>query len=417
MIKKLILLVVFFVIFSLNLFGAEEKNVLPKSGLTFTNKSNTLPSVESGEKIKIYEPKGARMLVPRESIIIIGERKDNNIKELKVKVNGRENKEELKDIFHLVIKLFPGKNEIKISNYSDIIFEAEVYYKKERDFSEEAKQYPKYIFHNEKTKEFCEKCHIIDANKGKKDICYIECHKNIIRQDIIKPHGPVGEGACLACHDPDGLASGYGPLIEGGKICYTCHENVVDGKYPHAAAKMEDCMGCHDPHGSPNSFFIKEPENKVCLRCHLNMYERSNIIYDSTGKKIIRTEVYNVKYQHPPVKEGYCLKCHDPHVSDHGRAHLRKRTSVLCKDRDCHAAVIQKFDGHFHVYDVNPAYGAPVKLPKDLRKDEYNNVVCYSCHDPHGSNNKGFLRKPYDLMCPWCHTNIPKRLDKSKTEE
>ncbi len=404
MAKKLFSFVVFsFIILSLNIYGEDFI-------------------------IKVFEPKGEQILVTRELLTIIGEKYDKKIKEIKIKINDQEYSEPLKsEVFHIVIKLIPGENVLTLYTL-DILqkkihyFTINIYFKKERDFSEKSKKYNKYIFHNEKTKEFCEKCHIVDANKGKKDICYLQCHKKIIEvPNEGKTHGPVGEGACLACHDPDGVDAGYSPLIAGGKLCYTCHENVVNtGKFPHAAAKMMDCQGCHDPHGSSYPFFIKEPERKVCLRCHLNMTDRSVTIYDSSGTKLVRTEVYTVKNQHPPVKEGYCLKCHDPHVSDFGRAHLRKKTSALCKNRECHAAIIEKFDNHFHVYDVNPAQGAPVKLPKDLKKDEYNNVVCYSCHDPHGSNNKGFLRKPVDKICSWCHTNMPKRpelRDKNKAWE
>ncbi|MBI4651548.1 hypothetical protein HY745_09760 [Candidatus Desantisbacteria bacterium] len=384
--KKLFILALFFIFFKINKLYCLEN-----------------------DKVKVFEPKVDKMLVTRSSVIIVGERYDKNIKIIKISINSNEYEEKLtSDVFHILVKLFPGENNITICYSSKICYNIAIYYKKERDFSEVAKQFPKYIFHMEKTKEFCEKCHIIDANKGKKNVCYIYCHKNIIEKKVTKAHGPVGEGACLACHDPDGVSSGYAPLISGGKLCYTCHQSVIEGKYPHAAAKMADCMGCHDPHGSEFPFFIKESEKSVCFRCHTDMGERSVTIYNSTRTKILRTEVYTVKYQHVPVKEGNCLKCHDPHVSDFGRAHLRKRTSVLCKSRECHLPIIDKFDNHFHVYDVIPASGAPVKLPKDLRKDEYNNVVCYSCHDPHGSNYKGFLKKPYDQICVWCHDNMPK---------
>ncbi|MBI4650270.1 hypothetical protein HY745_03090 [Candidatus Desantisbacteria bacterium] len=409
--RKKIILLLLIIIMNINpyIFGKQDISFQFDSNSIVNSKNNL-----SEEKIIVYEPNRNNILVKRDSIIIAGQRKESSINDIKIKNNSMEKKEQLKDIFHLTIKLFPGENDIKISSKEDMIFNMKVYYQKEGDSSPVANKYESYVFHAEKVNEFCEKCHIVDANKGKKNNCYIQCHNDMVKQDVIKPHGPIGEGACLACHDPDGVASGYAPFLEGGEICYTCHEKFTSGKYIHTATEMGDCMVCHDPHGSQYPFFIREPENKICFKCHANMTERQENIYDSTGENILRTEVRTVKYQHAPVKEGLCLKCHDPHFSDYSKANLRKRITALCKDRDCHVAILEKLDKHFHAYDIFIKLGSSVILPKDLRKDEYNKIVCYSCHDPHGSNNEKLLRKPSEILCPWCHVNMPK---KSENEE
>lgn len=93
-------------------------------------------------------------------------------------------------------------------------------------------------------------------------------------------------------------------------------------------------------------------------------------------------EFDHAEVPHPPVAEGKCASCHDPHASDHPRLFVLPGTE-LCFS--CHTEMGQ------YVSEQDFLHG-PVKQGD-----------CNACHDPHGSENSRILRKyfPEEFYSPY----------------
>ncbi len=193
-----------------------------------------------------------------------------------------------------------------------------------------------------------------------------ECHENITRHDRL--HGPVGVGACDACHT---LLSAeqhtYKLARQGPALCSFCHEMTFDEELVvHEPLKTGDCTGCHNPHGGPDRKFLKlQSMSDLCLKCH---------------EQVIGAN----EHVHGPVAAGNCTACHSPHA-----AQLPNLLSVdgrqLCLS--CHASIESQLEALPHAH-------------QPVRED------CRTCHDPHASNHAGILTQaPFDL-CSSCHKDI-----------
>src|SRR5215470_8298085 len=79
-----------------------------------------------------------------------------------------------------------------------------------------------------------------------------------------------------------------------------CHAELLKRKTVHPAT--ESCENCHESTGSPHpqkgkkTFKLTEEPPALCAGCH-----------ELPGKK---------SQVHPPVKQGRCTACHDPHASN-----------------------------------------------------------------------------------------------------
>jgi predicted CXXCH cytochrome family protein len=110
----------------------------------------------------------------------------------------------------------------------------------------------------------------------------------------------------------------------------------------------------------------KVDQLRVCLDCH--------DLADSL----------RAKQQHPPVAEGDCSSCHNPHVSRFDKL-LLEQPGPLCAS--CHDGLTAELR--------RPAVHAPVA---DGR--------CADCHAPHGSAFAGLLVKPATELCQDCHADV-----------
>jgi predicted CXXCH cytochrome family protein len=121
-------------------------------------------------------------------------------------------------------------------------------------------------------------------------------------------------------------------------------QQAVLHKHPPAEGK-DDCSFCHGP---VNRMVL--PSKDICLKCHEHVKDKRPFI-------------------HGPAAVD-CVVCHNVHESQ-VKTLLKKVGNMACFE--CHDKEgIQKTEPH-----------------KEMKEDE---LVCLSCHDPHGGKDKFFLK-------------------------
>jgi predicted CXXCH cytochrome family protein len=117
-------------------------------------------------------------------------------------------------------------------------------------------------------------------------------------------------------------------------------------RYRHPPVEgRDDCSFCHGPLNR-----IALPPGDICLKCHTDNSKKFSFI-------------------HPPAISE-CTGCHDPHESQ-AKALLKKMGNSLCFD--CHdQKEVQEKEPH-----------------REMKKDE---LICLSCHHPHGGGDRSFLK-------------------------
>lgn len=180
--------------------------------------------------------------------------------------------------------------------------------------------------------------HLMKLVNGK-SVC-ISCHDVIGHDTII--HGPVVQGDCTACHlghssDIDKLL-----IVEGKKLCLTCHSKTIKTKdkeilniaekmkkiFIHPPAKTR-CNGCHLAHKSKNNALLKDKFIRtnyvntvlesfyLCIKCHQDEFITEEFTSLFTN---FRNGTKNLHYLHITKKKGRnCNLCHDVHGSNNKR--------------------------------------------------------------------------------------------------
>ncbi|MEW6714780.1 MAG: cytochrome c3 family protein [Nitrospirota bacterium] len=162
-------------------------------------------------------------------------------------------------------------------------------------------------------------------------------------------------------------------LAEEGCITAQCHSTLLGAKNIHPAA--ESCDNCHQSQLTPHpqakikTFRLSQEPPDLCATCH-----------EPFGKK---TDI------HPPVKDGMCTSCHNPHASDVPKL-LLQPVNDLCLT--CHFEMSE-------IIDKSKTVHAPIKTEKG----------CVSCHSPHESDHDKLLLKTGKELCLECHKNIIKK--------
>lgn len=109
----------------------------------------------------------------------------------------------------------------------------------------------------------CKDCHdsadgrVARAEERNSVLCY-ECHERLEGKRYL--HGPLGIGACLACHDPHG---GYGTAHlrdEQSLLCGKCHAAREIATASACTPTGRGCTDCHDPHQSDTRYLLKGPK-------------------------------------------------------------------------------------------------------------------------------------------------------------
>lgn len=179
------------------------------------------------------------------------------------------------------------------------------------------------------------------------------------------PHWPADQRRCDVCHDPHGSPYQGNLIAPPEKVCAQCHPPKDNRPQVHSAVKLGRCVACHDPHGSDYDRKLRgEPVAQVCFGCHYD---------DIDGRKVV----------HAPVFAGNCTMCHDPHTTDFPK-NLRASVNTTCGS--CHPDKLR-----LDVLTPHPAvlhYG------------------CTACHDPHATDNPFRLYKPIVQMCTTCHAGF-----------
>jgi predicted CXXCH cytochrome family protein len=183
-------------------------------------------------------------------------------------------------------------------------------------------------------------------------------------------HPPVLED-CGNCHEM-AKPGDFSVSDKVQALCTGCHDDPVAGKEGKRKAVVHspiadggDCLACHDPHVGDTKGMNTKPQPGLCYDCHDKV----------TGRA----------HDHAPAAAGDCTACHDPHAAPFARL-VREKGQGLCLK--CHK---------------DPT--ADPKMPSRNLPHIHDALDegCLACHDPHGSDQKGVLRKPQLALCGECH--------------
>jgi predicted CXXCH cytochrome family protein len=149
-----------------------------------------------------------------------------------------------------------------------------------------------------------------------------------------------------------------------------CHSSLLEARTVHPAT--EECESCHEsaddthPVKRKKTFTLADEVPALCFMCH-----------DPAEKRVI----------HPPVEEGECTTCHDPHASDE-TAMLVQPSAELCLM--CHPEQVE------HAYLHGPASAGE----------------CILCHSPHESDYGSLVLRDGPELCLTCHFNMEEEMKK-----
>ncbi len=178
-------------------------------------------------------------------------------------------------------------------------------------------------------------------------------------------HPPAEIPSCDTCHQLKGKSPSHKRILPTKANCTEgdCHPKIGKGEYVHGPLGAKVCVFCHNPHGSMLPNEISRSGADLCISCH----------QESKG-------YFDQKEVMPPVKEGNCTACHDPHQSSVKFQLKGKTLEGLCFN--CHDKKIKNFK----------------VLHGPMQKGD-----CIACHNPHSSPNKWLLEEKGDEFCFLCH--------------
>ena len=230
--------------------------------------------------------------------------------------------------------------------------------------------------HSPVAKKSCDACHEQDEETEHKftypdtgaELCY-GCHKSVTKKKHV--HRPLKDAKrpCLTCHDPHSSAAKHLVKAETtSALCLQCHTDLAKGSRLHKSRPVKGCTGCHVPHSSESPKFLRSRTPKLCYSCHEGIQE----------------DVKDAQVVHGPINVG-CASCHDPHRPLTGKG-LKKSGADLCMG--C----------HIHFKD---RFSAMSKRHPQLREKK----DCLRCHRPHAGPRKSLLVAAPRKLCLQCHEN------------
>jgi predicted CXXCH cytochrome family protein len=193
-----------------------------------------------------------------------------------------------------------------------------------------------------------------------------------------------------------------------------CHDALLARPYVHAAADGDACDSCHQSTATPHpqkgtkTFALTQQPPALCADCH-----------DAAGTK---------KHVHPPLAEGDCTTCHDPHASSEAKL-LTEPLGELCGLCHGDVAAAPLLHGPVAAGDCTSCHAAHESdAPKllveagdgvcfdchsDMEGLAKQKVVhaaveagCTSCHQPHGAAHPKLLAEEGGALCFQCHGDV-----------
>ncbi|MCL4557505.1 MAG: cytochrome c3 family protein [Deltaproteobacteria bacterium] len=178
-------------------------------------------------------------------------------------------------------------------------------------------------------------------------------------------------------------------LADTSEGCTTskCHTGILSGSFKHPALDSMGCKDCHVPAKGNHKFTLSARVPALCYTCH--------------DKKNTKKDV------HPPVAQGRCVMCHNPH-SENNNYLLRTKGMIMGP------VFIQRQDNRdiYLVQPINNMAGLCLSCHKDMIKKTYVHAAvklgkCLTCHHAHESEHDHLLRKPSPVSntCFICHAD------------
>lgn len=142
-------------------------------------------------------------------------------------------------------------------------------------------------------------------------------------------------------------------------------------RYFHTGVKEDKCKACHDMSSNvpTDGEAFEDVTRTTCYGCHEKMMDTRN--------------------SHAPAANWLCLDCHNGKAGEYnmdqqGLVKYLVRDPVARTCGTCH----EDIEGWFM---------------KEYTHGPTNDGRCIRCHNPHGSDNEFFLRKPVWDLCTTCH--------------
>lgn len=226
-----------------------------------------------------------------------------------------------------------------------------------------------------------------------------DCHSDLVESTV--QHSPASE-SCANCHQVDlrehteNGARGLMLVADVPELCFTCHtdlrQNLDTLGNVHQAVVIENkCTNCHSPHSSEEKNLLLTGQKKLCLSCH-------NKDVSEDGKKMVNIKklITVSKVIHPPVNNGGCIVCHQPHASSNNYLLISSfpkgnyapaiRDSFAfcweCHDSDLLEVAKTTSATNFRDGDINLHY---------VHMNAENGRNCVICHNVHASMNEHLI--------------------------
>ncbi|NOY23795.1 MAG: cytochrome C [Acidobacteria bacterium] len=244
-----------------------------------------------------------------------------------------------------------------------------------------------------------------------------DCHSDKDFSDGKRHMHSALEDGCTDCHNPHTSAFQYQLKSKPGKICTACHEDVVkhtnNAKSKHTPAVDERaCLNCHNPHGAKNDNNLNQDAPKLCFGCH----DKPMTGWGGRPYNVFQV-IKNGTTIHPPVEDGECLSCHNPHGSDvndiltakyptHFYAPFGDETYELCFQ--CHDESLVTVE---KAKNDETGFRNGTRNLHFLHVDRKKGRTCRACHEVHASTNPKIIRN----TIPFGKWDIPIGFKKTET--
>lgn len=211
------------------------------------------------------------------------------------------------------------------------------------------------------------------------------------------------DSSCLNCHAEFKKQSkdSHSSLTIG---CNACHVIVQDKKHPHQKDSVklvrdvpDLCFGCHKKSNFQNTDTHPPVAEGKCTSCHnphgsifgkLLICDPPELCYGCHNKAD-----YTKKYVHPVIIGRRC-DCHNPHASNYP---YLLSTTINEGCIGCHKA---KGSGN-HVVSLPKGKTHPIEGTGPGNRNTQKKISCATCHNPHSSDYRKLF--PKTSMCRICH--------------